>query len=398
MPLPMSHEDEELLLQLERSNWTLAAINAFHAMMIRAADEQALYNVACEALTSKGAFALAWVGLPRQDAESSLEVRACAGTSVGYLEDIQISWAECERGGTPSGRAVRTGQVQFADHIQSNRDFRPWRARAIQFGLHSNVALPVRLVDGEVVAVLSLYSNVPAAFGTTEASLLVRFAEDLGYGLQTLRTRTAYETALAETRKQTRNIEGLLEGSVQALGAALETRDPYTAGHQQRVASLSVAIAQEMGMDPDRTQGLRLAALVHDLGKIQVPSEILVKPGRLNEFEWKMLQEHPSVGVEILRPVGYPWPVAQAVLQHHERLDGSGYPQGLKGDQISTEARIIGVADIVESVSSHRPYRAALGLDHALAEIRRLAPLQLDPLVVAACERVIRDRGFQFGP
>jgi putative nucleotidyltransferase with HDIG domain len=392
----MSQEDEELLLQLERSNWTLAATSAFHAMMIRAADEQSLYEVACEALTSRGAFALAWIGLPKHDAGFSVEIRARAGAAVGYLDDIEISWADGERGGTPSGRALRTGSIQFADHIPSNPDFRPWRARAIAYGLHSNVALPVKLADGEVIAVLSLYSSVPAAFGATEAGLLTRIAEDLGYGLQTLRTRAAYETALAETREQTRHIEGLLEESVQALGAALEKRDPYTAGHQQRVASLSVAIAEEMGWDPHRTQGLRLAALVHDLGKIQVPSEILVKPGKLNEFEWKMLQEHPTVGFEILRPVAYPWPVAEAVLQHHERLDGSGYPQGLKGDQISAEARIIGVADIVESVSSHRPYRAALGLEHALAEIRRLAPLKLDLKVVDACERVIREGGFRF--
>jgi putative nucleotidyltransferase with HDIG domain len=392
----MSKEDNELLLQLERSNWTLAAISAVHAMMIRAQTEQELFKCACEALTSKGAFELAWVGAALDDPDRTIEARCRAGRAVRYLDDIVVSWGDGPNGAGPVGRALRNGSVQFGDHLQSSADFAPWRVRATVFGLHSNVALPIKLAGGETVAVLTLYSAVPAAFGKTEMDLLMRFADDLGYGVQSLRTRAAYETAIVETQQQTRHIAGLLEESVQALGAALEKRDPYTAGHQQRVAALSVAIADELGLDPDRTQGLRLAALVHDLGKIQVPAEILVKPGPLNEFEWKMLQEHPTVGFEILRPVAYPWPVAQTVLQHHERLDGSGYPQGLRGDEISTEARIIGVADIVESVSSHRPYRPALGLERALQEIRRLCPDKLDPAVVAACERVVRRDGFQF--
>lgn len=391
----MSKEDSELLLQLERSNWTLEAIGAVHAMMIRAENEQELYECACQALTSKGAFELAWVGAPQGDLARSMRVQCASGRAAGYLEDIRISWGEGAQGAGPVGRAVRSGHVQFGDNLQTSADFEPWRARAMLYGLHSNVALPIKLANGEVVAVLTLYSGVPAGFGTTETSMLTRFADDLGYGVQTLRTRAAYESALLETQTQTRQISGLLEDSVQALGAALEKRDPYTAGHQQRVAALSVAIATELGLDSERTQGLRLAALVHDLGKIQVPSEILVKPGKLNEFEWRMLQEHPTVGFEILQPVAYPWPVAQTVLQHHERLDGSGYPQGLKGDEITTEARIIGVADIVESISSHRPYRAALGLERALSEIRRLCPEKLDTSVVDACERVIRS-GFAF--
>jgi putative nucleotidyltransferase with HDIG domain len=391
----MSKEDGELLLQLERSNWTLEAIGAVHAMMIRAETEQELYECACRALTSKGAFELAWVGAPQGDLARSMTVLCAAGRAADYLEDIVISWGDGPQGAGPVGRAVRSGAVQFGDNLQTSADFVPWRARAARFGLHSNVSLPIKLANGEVIAVLTLYSGVSAAFGSTETGMLTRFADDLGYGVQTLRTRAAYESALLETQTQTRQISGLLEDSVQALGAALEKRDPYTAGHQQRVAALCVAIATELGLDPERTQGLRLAALVHDLGKIQVPSEILVKPGKLNEFEWRMLQEHPTVGFEILQPVAYPWPVAQTVLQHHERLDGSGYPQGLKGDEITTEARIIGVADIVESISSHRPYRAALGLERALTEIRQLCPEKLDTRVVDACERVIRG-GFAF--
>jgi putative nucleotidyltransferase with HDIG domain len=365
--------------------------------MIRARTEQELYLGACEALTLNGAFELAWVGVPESDPGRTIDVRAKCGRAIDYLDGIHVSWDLGPAGEGPTGRAVRTGRVQSVDHLSSSADFAPWRERAARFELRSNFALPIKLSNGTVASVLTLYSGMPAAFGPRDAQLLARFAEDLGYGVETLRTRAAYDTELARTQRQNLHIAGLLKDSVEALGAALEKRDPYTAGHQQRVAGLSVAIAEELGMDPDQTQGLRLAALVHDLGKIQVPTEILVKPGRLNEFEWAMLQEHPTVGYEILRPVAYPWPVAESVRQHHERLDGSGYPQRLRGDQISPEARIIAVADIVESVSSHRPYRAALGLEQALHEIRRLAPAKLDSRVVGACERVIRVNGFSFG-
>ncbi len=396
MQAEMTTEENELLLRLERSNWTLSAVSAVHAIMIHAQHEQELYDATCKALTSKGAFALAWVGIPRADPARSVAISASAGRARAYLDHIDVSWGEGPLGGGPTGRALRSGVVQFGDHMHSSAEFLPWRQRAIEHGLLSSVALPVKLESGEVIAVLMLYSSVAVAFSTSEISLLTRFADDLGYGVQSLRTRAAYQTALAETRAQTRLISGLLEESVRALGAALETRDPYTAGHQQRVAALSVAIAEELGFDPDRTQGLRLAALVHDLGKIQVPAEILIKPGPLTVCEWQILQEHPTVGFEILRHIAYPWPVAETVHQHHERLDGSGYPKGLCGDDISTEARILGVADIVESVSSHRPYRAALGVEEALCEIRKLSPGKLDANVVAACERVIRQRGFSF--
>jgi PAS domain S-box-containing protein/putative nucleotidyltransferase with HDIG domain len=187
-----------------------------------------------------------------------------------------------------------------------------------------------------------------------------------------------------------------LESTVSALASALEIRDPYTAGHQQRVADLACAIAEEMGLADEQLDGIRMAGLIHDIGKINIPAEILNKPGQLTEIEYSLFKNHPQVGHDILKTVDFPWPVAQIVLQHHERMDGSGYPQGLKGDEIMLEARILAVADIVEAMASHRPYRPARGTGDALEEILHNKGILYDPEVVDACLRVFYDKGFSF--
>jgi putative nucleotidyltransferase with HDIG domain len=173
-----------------------------------------------------------------------------------------------------------------------------------------------------------------------------------------------------------------------------EMRDPYTHGHERRVAEIAVAIGNELGFDMQQQEGLRVIGYLHDIGKITVPSEILSKPGKLNAAEFSLIKEHPQAGYEILKGVEFPWPVAQAVLQHHERIDGSGYPQGLKGDAILLEARVLAISDTVEAMSSHRPYRPGLGLEKALAEIERGQGSIYDSIVAGACLRLFREKGY----
>jgi len=160
------------------------------------------------------------------------------------------------------------------------------------------------------------------------------------------------------------------------------------------VGDIAAAIASELGLEPHRMEGLKVTGLLHDIGKIGVPSEILAKPTRLSQIEFELIKEHPQRGYEILKDVEFPWPLAQTVLQHHERIDGSGYPMGLKGDQIILEARIIAVADTVEAMSSHRPYREALGMDKALAAIEAGRGTKFDPVVVDACLRLCREKAY----
>lgn len=176
-----------------------------------------------------------------------------------------------------------------------------------------------------------------------------------------------------------------LECTISSIASAEEARDPYTAGHQRRVAEIAVAISREMGLSKAQVEGIHMGATVHDIGKINLPSEILSKPTKLSEIEFSLIKSHPQVGYDILSDIEFPWPVAEITLQHHERLDGSGYPQGLKGDEICLDASIVAVADIVEAMASHRPYRPSLGIEAALAEIQSLKGRQLHCDVVNAC-------------
>ncbi|MBF0457229.1 MAG: PAS domain S-box protein [Nitrospirae bacterium] len=231
------------------------------------------------------------------------------------------------------------------------------------------------------------------------------FPMELSAALWTVQAGTFFTAILRditehvlERRQREHAIEKLrkLTGSVVvAISAILEARDPYTAGHQRRVADLSRAIADEMGYPKDMTEGVRMAASIHDVGKIYVPSEILSKPGKLFEAEFHLLKYHPQIGHDILKDVDFPWSVARIILQHHERIDGSGYPTGIKGDDILIEAKIICVADVVEAMTNHRPYRPALGLDKALEEIQTNSTVLYDEDVVEACLAVFK-KGFTF--
>jgi putative two-component system response regulator len=201
-----------------------------------------------------------------------------------------------------------------------------------------------------------------------------------------------------ELRRRAEQLRRMVEGAVLAMSRMVESRDPYTAGHERRVAELATAIAAEIGMGTARIDALRIAATIHDVGKIAVPAEILAKPGRLSEIELALIRAHSTTGFETLADIDFGAPVAEMVLQHHERLDGSGYPRGLGGDEMLLEARILAVADVVEAMSSHRPYRAALGMEAALSEVRTQSGVKYDPDAVAACVRVVEEQGFQFTP
>ncbi|ATX83104.1 PAS domain S-box-containing protein/HDIG domain-containing protein [Mariprofundus ferrinatatus] len=198
-------------------------------------------------------------------------------------------------------------------------------------------------------------------------------------------------SALKQSREQ---LQSALEGTIAAVSNAVGARDPYTSGHQQRVAELAKAIAREMGLDEARVKGVFLSATIHDIGKIQLPADILSRPGKLTNAEYQLIKEHSEAGYSILKGISFSWPVAEVAHQHHERMDGSGYPQGLKGDEICLEAKIVAVADVVEAMSSHRPYRPALGIDAALDEIRTHRGSAFDPEVVDACLKLFEEKRF----
>ncbi len=207
------------------------------------------------------------------------------------------------------------------------------------------------------------------------------------------------EDELRESRSELERHVGELNKAwsqtIRVLADIVEFRDPYTAGHQRRVAEIAGALCGEMDLDEELAYETVQAAIVHDVGKIQVPSDFLSKPGRLNPREYEIIKKHPQVAAQLLSGIDLPWPLAEIVGQHHERLDGSGYPKGLVGDEILLQARIIAVADVVEAMASHRPYRCALGIDAALSEIEEGAGTRYDARVVAACLRLFRQKGYR---
>lgn len=257
----------------------------------------------------------------------------------------------------------------------------------------SMLLLPI--IDEELTGAIFIYSRNKNNFTDETTALFTELANDTAYGIHTLRMRSK----LIETSKERDDIfvqiKESLGGTVEAIAKMVEVRDPYTAGHQSRVSHLAVAIAKELGLKDDQIEGIRVAANIHDIGKIQIPAEILSKPTKLTDLEYEMIKTHSGTGYEILKNIHFPWPIAQIVYQHHERIDGNGYPNGLKGDEILLEAKIIAVSDVVEAIASHRPYRAALGIEIALQEIEKGKGEAFDSKVADACLSLFREKNYE---
>ena len=226
--------------------------------------------------------------------------------------------------------------------------------------------------------------------------LMVNDITDRKHGEEAL--KKAHTDLEQRVEERTRELAKAMTGSIEAIALTVEMRDPYTSGHQRRVADLAAAIAKKLGLSNDKIEGVSMAGLLHDIGKIRVPSGILSYPGKLSKEEFAIIKPHPEIGYNILKGIDFPWPLADIVLQHHERIDGSGYPQGLKGDAILQKAKILTVADVVEAMSSHRPYRPALGIDRAISEITANKGTYYDPDVVDACVALFKEEQYDFPP
>jgi PAS domain S-box-containing protein/putative nucleotidyltransferase with HDIG domain len=252
------------------------------------------------------------------------------------------------------------------------------------------LGVPLRNGDGATVgALVAIIQRRGQSYGEEDRKILNFVSSQIAMAIERKRNE---ETLRAKNAL----LKTLTDGTILALVKAVEIRDPYTAGHQQRVSRLSGALARELGLSADRIEATRIAALLHDVGKISVPSELLSKPGRLSDLEFQLIRQHPIVSADILKSIDFPFPIARYVREHHEKMDGSGYPEGLIGDQISLESRIICVADVVDAMASHRPYRPSRGLELALEEIESNSSQLYDPAVTAACGQLIRSKQFDF--
>jgi len=256
--------------------------------------------------------------------------------------------------------------------------------------IHPKTDLPAVLAEFEAQASgdRTLAEGLPCL--RKDGTILYADVSAIGMSIDGKASNVGFFHDITEKRTFVDRLQKTVEGTVNTIALIVEARDPYTAGHQKRVAAISVAVAKELGLPEEQIQGIYFASLIHDLGKIQVPSEILSKPGKLTKLEFDMIKTHSKVGYELLKDIEFPWPIAEMVYQHHERVNGSGYPRKLKGNRISIEAKIIGMADVIEAISSHRPYRPALGLDVALDEINKNKGILYDPDIVETFIKVIK--------
>jgi PAS domain S-box-containing protein len=362
------------------------AIRYINESLLKVNDERALFKRVCRFLKDIEFIRFCWIGLVDKE---SLEVKpvAYSGFEDGYLSSLKISLDSSAYNRDPIGVAVKTRQSCVIADIENDSRFAPRREEALKRGYACCLAVPL-IHDTEVIGVLSVYSDIKGAFGDAEVDFLAEAASDIALGIRTLRLRRELQESLDSLGKA-------LEGTVSALASVAEVRDPYTSGHQQRVTRIAVATANEMGLPKEQIKGIQVAGTLHDVGKLYIPAEILSKPGKLSEVEFSLVKMHSQAGYDILKTVKFPWPIAQIVLQHHERLDGSGYPQGLKGEDILLEAKILAVADVVEAMASHRPYRPALGIGQALDEISQKSGILYDSEVVDACFRLFYDKEFK---
>jgi len=379
-------------LLLQKQEWALSTLSEVAATLARADSTDRLVKEVCDAIANQGKYLLAWIGMAENDDLKTVTVMGGAGPAHEFMNNLGDSWSkESPEGLGPAGICIRTGESYILDDIEKEQGFLAWRDRAKQFGIRSAVACPVPDGDEHPFGVLVVYSDIPNAFGSSELQLFESLAKEVGFGVKSIERQHRLDIQIHEKEKTQERLAGALRSTIEAMSKTMEWRDPYTAGHQKRVALISMALAKKLGLESDAVQALYMAGMVHDIGKVAVPAEILTKPTHLTDLEMKMVQEHAETGYQILKDIPFPWPIADMVHQHHERLDGSGYPKGLSGDQISQGARILAVADTIEAMSTHRPYRPARGLASAMEEVRAEAGSKLDAKVVDAAFELLKE-------
>ena len=379
--------DEQLTLLYRGLHQVCSAI-------VNSASEDELFPRICEAVVKSGPFQLAWIGMLENSTD---QVRVVAQFGVGseYLDSLLVSTiqgSQFSRG--PTGTAIREGHAVWCQDFQSDPTTEPWHERGMKFGWRSSAALAL-FRDGRAIGSLTLYARTTNAFTEQVKKLLLATASDVDHALKLFSMKVLKDQAIEDLKNSFKRLHRSWLQTVEMTTAITDARDPYTAGHERRVAEIAVAIAIEMGLDTGTIEGIRVSGYLHDLGKIGVPAEILAKPGKLSALEFDLVKTHSERGYKILQEVDFPWPVAEVAYQHHERLDGSGYPRGLKGEEILLEARIMAVADVVEAMASHRPYRAGLGIEKALAEIERGRGTAYDPTAADTCLVLFREKGFR---
>jgi len=385
----MEQQEKSLkdILEIQRTNALRDVIRRVNHILLHVKKEKDLYQRICEVLMKSGNYILVWIGL--FDLKNNfINFITCSGQDDGYLSLIKSSLKKPEKIKHPAVSAIETGKVILVKNTSSNPAFKPYRNEAVKRGFKSTISIPL-IHSKKVIGSLNIYAGTDNCFKKSEVKILKEVADDIAIGIRSLRYKNELESNYFKFKKA-------LYETIDAIAMISERRDPYTAGHQKRVAMLASAIAKEMKLGEDIIEGIYLTSIIHDIGKMSVPLSILSKPTSLSKGETMIIQSHCQEAYNILKNIEFPWPVAEIILQHHERINGSGYPNGLKGEEILLEAKILSVADIIEAMSSHRPYRPAIGLQKAISEISKNKGKLYDSLSVDICIDLFENKKFRF--
>jgi putative nucleotidyltransferase with HDIG domain len=386
---------EKKMLNLEKSEkrikylyTVLEAVRGVNQLIVKEKNRGILLQKACDTLIRTRGYNTAWLGFLKDEKTFGIVV----GSPL--KGDVSRFCKQMLRGDYPP--CIERAFIQKVPFMVMERpqDCGGCILKSTYPGKESVI---IRITHNGKLSGLLILSLAPGiSVKDEEEYLLIEVADDIAFGLHNIELEEKDKISEQKLQQSYQKIQKTMEGTINTIGNIVEVKDPYTAGHQQRVSQLAVHIAQRLNLPQNKIEGTRIASLVHDIGKISVPAEILNKPTKLTDIEYSLIRDHSQTGYDILKSIEFPWPIEKIVLQHHERLDGSGYPRGLKGADIIIEARIIGVADVVEAMSSHRPYRPALGIDKALEEIEKNKGILYDPEVVDACIKLFKEKEFKF--
>jgi len=386
---------EMKMLDLEKSEKrvkylysVLGAIRGVNQLIVKEKDRGILLQKACDTLTKARGYNAAWLGFLKDEKTFAIVV----GSPL--RGDVSRFCTHVLRGDYPP--CIERAFIQKVPFVVMERP-RNCGGCLLKNTYPGRESVIIRIThNGKLLGLIVLSLAPGISIKDEEEYLLIELASDIAFGLHNIELEEKDKLSEQKLRQSYQRLQKTMEGAIDTIAKIVETKDLYTAGHQQRVSKLAETIARKMKLPQEKIEGIRISSLVHDVGKISVPAEILNKPIKLTEIEFNLIKDHSQVGHDILKSIEFPWTIAQIVLQHHERLDGSGYPQGLKGEDIIIEARIIGVVDVVEAMPSHRPYRPALGIDVALEEITRNKGILYDPEVVDICLKLFKEKEFKF--
>jgi len=373
--------------RIKHLNELLDSIRSVNRLIAREKDISTLIKRACENFVKTTKYDAVWIAL-LGDEESVTKVEK-AGSGISFLEKLKEvednNKLDCVR------KTVKTNRIQtFED---PNKDCPECPFRKICPG---RMIISPMSYENKIYGTLAI--SYPEVFtpDIEEKKLLKEVSDDLGFAFHSIELEEENKKNKGKLKESLEKAQKFLDGTVKALSSVVEKRDPYTAGHQKRVAQLAVALGKELGLNDEKLEALRMASLLHDIGKIHIGAEVLNKPTKLDKLEMSMIKTHSTVGYEILKSVDFPGPVAEIVLQHHERLDGSGYPKGLSAAEISLEAKILAVADVIEAYTSKRPYRLAYSFDDAIKKVSEGKGTLYDREVVEKCIKLFKEKDFSF--